>query len=49
VGEEVAKDIRFFFASGRMFNNTFVSLVPKTSTVASLNDFRPISHCNVSI
>lgn len=45
--EAVVKD---FFRSGKLFkqvNNTIISLVPKSSCLNTVGDYRPISCCNV--
>lgn len=50
VGEEVTKAIQSFFNAGRLIkelNHTFITLVPKNNSASQLNDFRPISCCNV--
>lgn len=53
--EIVSKDlltvVKDFFRSGKILNKmntTFLSLVPKSNEVASMNDYRPISLCNTT-
>jgi len=49
VGKETTEAIISFFNSGRLIqelNHTFITLVPKSSDVVHLNDFRPVSCCN---
>jgi len=49
VGEDVCRAVLYFFTSGKLLhkvNHTFVTLVPKSTNAAHLNDFRPISCCN---
>ncbi|GKB48885.1 hypothetical protein Tco_0899638, partial [Tanacetum coccineum] len=50
VGNDVILVVREFFVNGRLLkelNHTIISLIPKVSTPARVNDFRPISCCNV--
>ncbi|GKD95568.1 putative RNA-directed DNA polymerase, eukaryota, reverse transcriptase zinc-binding domain protein [Tanacetum coccineum] len=51
VGGDVTCAIRdFFFSNGKLLkeiNHTFISLIPKITTPARINDYRPISCCNV--
>ena len=50
VGTDVCKAIRYFFKHKklvRQLNHTFLTLVPKSTTASSLNDFRPIACCNL--
>nr|GEX79797.1 hypothetical protein [Tanacetum cinerariifolium] len=50
VGRDVTCAIKEFFANGKLLkelNHTIVSLIPKVSTPAKINDYRPISCCNV--
>ncbi|GKE43318.1 putative reverse transcriptase domain, reverse transcriptase zinc-binding domain protein, partial [Tanacetum coccineum] len=50
VGTDVSNVVRDFFMNGRLLkeiNHTIISLVPKVSTPSSINDYRPISCCNV--
>ena len=51
VGKEVIAMVQSFFASGLMLkemNHTFITLIPKTPNPSIVNNFRPISLCNVS-
>jgi len=46
IGEDVCNAVLHFFTTGKLLtevNNTFVTLVPKSSNASHLNDFRPIS------
>ncbi|GJX74351.1 hypothetical protein Tco_0312946, partial [Tanacetum coccineum] len=50
VGLDVCHAIRDFFVNGRLLkeiNHTFIALIPKVSTPLKINDYRPISCCNV--
>ncbi|GJU88114.1 hypothetical protein Tco_1300537 [Tanacetum coccineum] len=50
VGHDVCKVIRDFFVNGQLLkelNHTFIALIPKVSTPHRINDYRPISCCNV--
>ncbi|XP_062109857.1 uncharacterized protein LOC133821725 [Humulus lupulus] len=50
VGEEVSRVVISFLHSGHLLkeiNNTTITLIPKTQCPSSVNDFRPISCCNV--
>ncbi|GJS37922.1 putative RNA-directed DNA polymerase, eukaryota, reverse transcriptase zinc-binding domain protein [Tanacetum coccineum] len=50
VGDDVCKSIRDFFGNGqilREINHTFIALIPKVSIPLRINDYRPISCCNV--
>ncbi|GJT23915.1 zinc knuckle CX2CX4HX4C containing protein [Tanacetum coccineum] len=49
VGVDVTCVICDFFVNGKLLkeiNHTIISLVPKVSTPAKINDYRPISCCN---
>ncbi|KAL8151383.1 hypothetical protein V2J09_021191 [Rumex salicifolius] len=51
VGESVIREVRRFMASSNMplgMNETFITLIPKASNPVKVNQFRPISLCNVS-
>ncbi|GJY37828.1 hypothetical protein Tco_0424192 [Tanacetum coccineum] len=50
VGNDVILVVREFFVNGRLLkelNHTICALIPKVSTPARVNDFWPISCCNV--
>ncbi|GJZ49360.1 protein LAZ1 [Tanacetum coccineum] len=50
VGQDVYKAVRDFFTNGQILkeiNHTFIALIPKVSTPLRINDYRPISCCNV--
>lgn len=50
VGQDVCLAIKDFFDNGTLLketDNTIISLVPKVPTPSKVNDFRPISCCNV--
>lgn len=49
VGSDVNKAVAHFFTSGRLLRKTneyFLSLIPKSQSLASFSDFRPISLLN---
>lgn len=50
VGQDVTLAVLDFFNSGRLLqglNHTFIVLIPKVLTPASIIDYRPIACCNV--
>ncbi|GJX97868.1 protein LAZ1, partial [Tanacetum coccineum] len=50
VGDDVCNAVRDFFLNGKLLkevNHTFLALIPKVSTPIRVNDYRPISCCNV--
>jgi hypothetical protein len=50
IGEEVCNVISNFFSHGKMdeeINATYIVLVPKTPNPTTVNEFHPISLCNV--
>nr|XP_043630001.1 uncharacterized protein LOC122601300 [Erigeron canadensis] len=50
IGDDVIKAVKNFFSAGTLLkevNHTIISLLPKVSTPARVNDLRPISLCNV--
>ncbi|KAL2225402.1 UNVERIFIED_CONTAM: hypothetical protein Sindi_2965300 [Sesamum indicum] len=50
VGEEVTRAVLDFFSTGKLLkqiNSMIFALIPKVHTPMSVNDFRPISCCNV--
>ncbi|GJV38923.1 sodium/hydrogen exchanger 6 [Tanacetum coccineum] len=50
VGGEITIAIRDFFTNGKLLkelNHTIISLISKVSTPSKINDYRPISCCNV--
>ncbi|GJX03846.1 protein LAZ1 [Tanacetum coccineum] len=50
VGQDICKAVRDFFNNGKLLkevNHTFVALIPKVTTPLKVNDYRPISCCNV--
>ncbi|KAL8150827.1 hypothetical protein V2J09_020635 [Rumex salicifolius] len=50
VGESVILEVRRFFTSSRMpmgMNETYITLIPKTSNSVNVNQFCPIILCNV--
>ncbi|KAL2226400.1 UNVERIFIED_CONTAM: hypothetical protein Sindi_1998700 [Sesamum indicum] len=50
VGEEVTRAVLDFFSTEKLLkhiNSTILALIPKVHTPMSVNDFRPISCCNV--
>jgi len=49
IGRDLLKVVEDCKISGRMYeasNSTFIALIPKTDSLISFNDFRPISLCN---
>nr|GEV20431.1 hypothetical protein [Tanacetum cinerariifolium] len=50
IGDDVTKAVGEFFTNGTMLkelNHAIIALVPKVSTPSKVNDYRPISCCNV--
>ncbi|GKA83475.1 protein LAZ1, partial [Tanacetum coccineum] len=50
IGSDVCHAIRYFFVSGRLLkeiNHNFIALIPKVPTPLKVNEYRPISCCNV--
>ncbi|GKC41519.1 sodium/hydrogen exchanger 6 [Tanacetum coccineum] len=50
VGGDITCAIRDFFSNGKLLkelNHTIISFIPKVTTPARINDYRPISCCNV--
>ncbi|GKB11208.1 reverse transcriptase domain, reverse transcriptase zinc-binding domain protein [Tanacetum coccineum] len=50
VGGDITCAIRDFFSNGKLLkelNHTIISLIPKVTTLAHINDYWPISYCNV--
>ncbi|GJV91865.1 hypothetical protein Tco_1539678, partial [Tanacetum coccineum] len=50
VGQDVCNAIQDFFRNGKLLkesNHTFLALIPKVATPVKVNDYRPISCCNV--
>nr|GEU31439.1 hypothetical protein [Tanacetum cinerariifolium] len=50
VDNDVYRAVRDFFDNGKLLkevNHTFLALIPKVTTPIRVNDFRPISCCNV--
>nr|GEV20684.1 hypothetical protein [Tanacetum cinerariifolium] len=50
IGLDVTKAICEFFTNGRLLkelNHTIIALIPKVNAPARVNDYRPISCCNV--
>jgi hypothetical protein len=48
--QEVCDAVGYFFETGRMdthINSTCIALIPKTKNSISVNEYRPISLCNV--
>ncbi|GJT04646.1 aspartic peptidase [Tanacetum coccineum] len=50
VGDDICNAVRDFFSNGLLLkeiNHTFLALIPKVPTPLRVNDYRPISCCNV--
>jgi len=50
IGEDFYATVHDFFVCGKLLkqiNHSIITLVPKSASVTSANDFRPISICNV--
>ncbi|GJU91234.1 sodium/hydrogen exchanger 6 [Tanacetum coccineum] len=50
VGGDITYDVQDFFFNSKLLkelNHTIISLIPKVTTHARINDYRPISCCNV--
>ncbi|GJR21636.1 protein LAZ1 [Tanacetum coccineum] len=50
MGNDICNAIRDFFSNGKLLqeiNHTFLALIPKVTTPMKVNDYRPISCCNV--
>ncbi|GJQ94484.1 protein LAZ1 [Tanacetum coccineum] len=50
MGDDVCKSIRDFFGNGQILkeiNHTFIALIPKVFIPLRINDYHPISCCNV--
>nr|GEW31952.1 hypothetical protein [Tanacetum cinerariifolium] len=50
VAHDVINAVREFFVNGKLLkevNHTIISLIPKVSSRTNINDYRPISCCNV--
>ncbi|GKC40533.1 sodium/hydrogen exchanger 6 [Tanacetum coccineum] len=50
VGGDITYAVRDFFFNGKLLkelNHTIISLIPKVTSPARINDSRPISYCNV--
>ncbi|GJX84218.1 sodium/hydrogen exchanger 6 [Tanacetum coccineum] len=50
VGGDITCDVWDFFTNGKLLkelNHTIISHIPKVTTLARINDYRPISCCNV--
>nr|GEW31422.1 hypothetical protein [Tanacetum cinerariifolium] len=50
LGQDVCKAVHDFFINGHLLkeiNHTFIALIPKVPTPHRVNDYRPISCCNV--
>ncbi|GJR26783.1 putative RNA-directed DNA polymerase, eukaryota, reverse transcriptase zinc-binding domain protein [Tanacetum coccineum] len=51
VGNDVCSAVHDFFVNGKLLqevNHTILTLLPKVSSPSKINDFRPISCCNVN-
>lgn len=52
VEEEVTHAIQSFFISGKLIkklNHTFITLIPKSTNVSSLSDFKPVVTYYISL
>ncbi|GJZ00797.1 hypothetical protein Tco_0518226 [Tanacetum coccineum] len=50
IGSDVSRAVREFFINGRVLkelNHTIIALIPKVNSPARVNDYRPISCCNI--
>ena len=50
IKDDVVLAVKSFFTSGKILkqiNHTFLTLVPKSKEATSIQDYRPISCCNV--
>ncbi|GJW55345.1 hypothetical protein Tco_0099430 [Tanacetum coccineum] len=50
IGPDICNVIRDFYSNGQILkeiNHTFLALIPKVATPLKVNDYRPISCCNV--
>ncbi|GKE52717.1 hypothetical protein Tco_1487873, partial [Tanacetum coccineum] len=50
IGSDITKAVCEFFTNGRLLNelnHTILALIPKVNAPARVNDYRPISCCNV--
>ncbi|GJZ58423.1 uncharacterized mitochondrial protein-like protein, partial [Tanacetum coccineum] len=50
VGNDIYNAVKDFFVNGKLLkeiNHTFFDLIPKVSTPLKVNDYQPISYCNV--
>nr|GEV71134.1 hypothetical protein [Tanacetum cinerariifolium] len=50
IASDVTKAVKEFFTNGfllKELNHTIIALIPKVNTPMSINDYRPISCCNV--
>ncbi|GJU50139.1 putative RNA-directed DNA polymerase, eukaryota, reverse transcriptase zinc-binding domain protein [Tanacetum coccineum] len=50
VGQDVCSAVKDFFVNGKLLkeiNHTLFALIPKTTTPLKVNEYRPISCCNV--
>nr|GEY83628.1 putative reverse transcriptase domain, reverse transcriptase zinc-binding domain protein [Tanacetum cinerariifolium] len=50
VGDKVSNAIREFFTNVKLLNelnHTIIALIPKVKSPSRVNDYRPISYCNV--
>ncbi|GJW60131.1 uncharacterized protein Tco_0109466 [Tanacetum coccineum] len=51
VGDNFSCAIRDFFSNGKLLrevNHTIIALIPKVTTPCKINDYRPISCCNIT-
>lgn len=50
IGPDVISEVQNFFTTGRLkqaYNHTFLALIPKCNNASKVEQFRPISLCNV--